>query len=344
MFVSVQPGSNACRRYQKSRRPVRWLRPCQAVKRAKVSVSCLLCRVPRTFSHSLMQVPTHDSPHDDALATAVRAALRAADVIREEAGTFSEIRDLDQNTVEDKSTNDFVTETDRAAQEAILTVLDEEMPGVDVLAEEEDGDSLSAGDLTEGMTGDRWIVDPIDGTTNFMHRLPPYAVSIALQDGDAMAVAVVLDVSHDVLYTGVAGHGLMRNGRPAHVTETASFSDAFLATGFPYRRFEHTETYLDVLAHFIRSTQGLRRHGSAAIDCARTACGRFDGFYETGLRPWDVAAGVLLIREGGGRVTTYDGTGGLAPVYQQQICASNGIEAIHHHLLDGLAPMRDIRL
>lgn len=299
-----------------------------------------------------MQAPTHDSPHDDALATAVRAASRAADVIREEAGTFSEIRELDQNTVEDKSTNDFVTETDRAAQKAIIAVLEEEMPGVDVLAEEEDGDSLSAGDLagdpanalTEDMTGDRWIVDPIDGTTNFMHRLPPYAVSIALQDGDAMAVGVVLDVSHDVLYTAVRGHGLQRNGRLARMTETASFSSAFLATGFPYRRFEHTDAYLNVLAHFIRSTQGLRRHGSAAIDCARTACGRFDGFYETGLRPWDVAAGVLLIREGGGRVTTYDGTGGLAPVYQQQICASNGIDAIHQHLLDGLAPMRDIRL
>jgi myo-inositol-1(or 4)-monophosphatase len=295
-----------------------------------------------------MQPPLHDSPHDDALATAVRAAHRAADVIQAEAGTFADIREPDLSEVEDKSTNDFVTATDRAAQAAILEVLEDEMPGVDVLAEEDDAASLSASDLSGEMgdvaKGQRWIVDPIDGTTNFMHRLPPYAVSIALQDGDALAVGVVLDVSHDVLYTAVQGHGLKRNGRPAGVTKTSSFSDAFLATGFPYRRFDHTDTYLNVLAHFIRSTQGLRRHGSAAIDCARTACGRFDGFYETGLSPWDVAAGVLLIREGGGRVTTYNGSGGLAPVYQRQICASNNIDAIHAGLLDGLAPMRNIRL
>jgi myo-inositol-1(or 4)-monophosphatase len=284
-----------------------------------------------------MTLPSHGSPHDDVLATAVRAARRAGAVIREAAGPFDDPTDEEDEQVEDKGVNDFVTATDRAAQEAVIEVLEDETPGVAILAEEgESRDDIE-------WVGERWIVDPIDGTTNFMHRLPPYAVSIALQAGDTLQVAAILDVAHDVLYTAVAGHGLQRNGRPDRVTTTDDFSDAFLATGFPYRRFEHTEIYLKVLAHFIRSTQGLRRHGSAAIDCARTACGRFDGFYETGLKPWDVAAGVLLIREGGGRVTTYDGRDGLAPVYDRQICASNGTE-IHDYLLDGLAPMVDIRL
>lgn len=287
-----------------------------------------------------MQVPDHGSPYDDALAVAVRAARAAAGVIRDAAGSFDHPKAIDAGAVEDKGINDFVTDTDRAAQEAVIEVLEDGTPGVDILAEEGETGALDA----DAWAGDRWIVDPIDGTTNFMHRLPPYAVSIALQDGDVLRAGVVLDVSHGVLYTAVAGHGLQRNGRPDGVTATHTFADAFLATGFPYRRFEHTEVYLDVLAHFIRTTQGLRRHGSAAIDCARTACGRFDGFYETGLKPWDVAAGVLLIREGGGRVTTYDGRGGLAPVYDRQICASNDQDAIHEGLLDGLRPMQDIRL
>ncbi|PEN11100.1 inositol monophosphatase [Longibacter salinarum] len=285
-----------------------------------------------------MPVPSHGSSYEDVLATAVRAAHNAAAVIREAAGTFDHPVEIDAVDIDNKGVNDFVTVTDRAAQDVIVEQLQQDTPGVEILAEE--------GDDPEELewTGDRWIVDPIDGTTNFMHRLPPYAVSIAFQTEDRLRVGVVLDVSHDVLYTAVAGHGLQRNGRPDEVTFTDTFSDAFLATGFPYRRFEHTEIYLDILAHFIRSTQGLRRHGSAAIDCARTACGRFDGFYETGLKPWDVAAGTLLIREGGGRVTTYDGRDGLAPVYDRQICASNNSEAIHAGLLRGLEPMKDIRL
>jgi len=291
-----------------------------------------------------VSTPTHDSPYDDACATAVRAARRGAEVIRAEAGTFDDLQSAASAVQERKGVNDFVTATDHAAQAAILEVLEAETPGVEILAEEDVaplGNDNGLSDLS--WEGERWIVDPIDGTTNFMHRLPPYAVSIALQDADGLRVGVVLDVSHDVLYTAVASHGLQRNGRPDGVTQTETFEDAFLATGFPYRHFEHTEVYLDVLAYFIRHTQGLRRHGSASIDLARLACGRFDGFYETGLMPWDVAAGILLIREGGGRATTYDGRGGLAPVYDRQVCGSNGT-ALHDALQDGLKPMIDVRL
>jgi myo-inositol-1(or 4)-monophosphatase len=277
-----------------------------------------------------MTPPTHNSPYDDALARAVRAARRGAALIRDRTGQFEQ--------VQAKQTNDFVTAVDRAAQETILDVLLDGGGDVGVLAEEDDED---AGHDVH-MDGTRWIVDPIDGTTNFIQQVPPYAVSIALQDEDEIVVGVVLDVPHDELFTAVAGHGAQLNGAPIQVADTADFSDAFLATGFPYRRFEHTEQYLDVLATILRTSRSVRRHGSASVDLARLACGRFDGFFETGLLPWDVAAGILLVREAGGRVTDYRDTGGLTPLFDRQVCATNG--RVHDTLLDRLASMKDVRL
>jgi myo-inositol-1(or 4)-monophosphatase len=277
-----------------------------------------------------MDSPSHDSPYDEAVAVAVRAARRAAGLIRDRAGRRDEVRT--------KETNDFVTATDEAAQDAILTLLHEATPGIDVIAEE--GAALDA--HARSVEGRRWIVDPIDGTTNFMQQVPPYAVSIALQEGDAVAAGVVLDVPHDELFTAVADHGAQCNGTPIRVSDTDAFEDAFLATGFPYRRFEHTEQYLDVLGGILRSARSVRRHGAAAVDLARVACGRFDGFFETGLSPWDVAAGLLLVREAGGRVTDYRDDGALTPLFDQQVCATNG--AVHAPLLDHLASMKDIRL
>jgi len=277
-----------------------------------------------------MEVPTHDSPYDNALGGAVQAARRAAAVIREQAGPLEDVRA--------KGTNDFVTETDDRAQDAVIDTLHEAFPGDTILAEE--GATLE--DHPAVADGRRWIVDPLDGTTNFMQQVPPYAVSIALQEDDAVVTGVVLDVSHSELFTAVAGHGLRVNGRPAGVSQTDTLGNAFLATGFPYRRFEHTERYLSVLEGILRETRGVRRHGSAAVDLARLACGRFDGFFETGLRPWDVAAGILLVREGGGRVTDYGGTAGLPPLFDRQVCATNG--RVHERLLGHLAAMDDVRL
>ena len=277
-----------------------------------------------------METPTHDSPYDDALETAVRAARRAAVVIRDQAGPPKEVRA--------KMRNDFVTETDEKAQAAAVETLRAAFPEDAILAEE--GDEPAS--VPTVVDGRRWIVDPLDGTTNFMQRVPPYAVSIALQEGDAIAVGVVLNVPHDELFTAVAGHGLQRNGQPTRVTQTDAFGDAFLATGFPYRRFEHTEIYLDVLADILRDARSVRRHGAAAVDLARLACGRFDGFFETGLSPWDVAAGTLLVREGGGRVTNYHNERGLTPLFDQQVCASNS--RVHEPLLDHLASMKNVRL
>ena len=277
-----------------------------------------------------MASPSHDSPHDPVLGVAVRAAHRGAEIIRDHAGRLDEVRE--------KGVNDFVTATDEAAQAAIVETLRDATPDAEVIAEE--GATLDAHDPS--INGQRWIVDPLDGTTNFMQQVPPYAVSVALQEENAIVVGVVLDVTHDELFTAVADHGLQLNGTPAEGTQTDDFADAFIATGFPYRRFEHTEQYLDVLETVIRNTRGVRRHGSAAVDLARLACGRFDGFFETGLRPWDVAAGTLLVREGGGRVTDYHDNSGLTPLFDQQVCATNG--RIHQTLLDCVASMKDVRL
>ncbi|MFO8098119.1 MAG: inositol monophosphatase family protein [Salinibacter sp.] len=274
--------------------------------------------------------PAHDSPYDGVLEGAVRAARRGARLIREHAGRRDRVRA--------KGKNDFVTATDEAAQETIVEALHDATPGVPVLAEE--GTAPDAPPRT--IAGRRWIVDPIDGTTNFMHQVPPYAVSIALQEDDAVVVGVVLDVPHNDLFTAVAGHGLRRNDVSAGVTSRTTFADAFVATGFPYRHFEHTEQYLDVLEGILRNARGVRRHGAAAVDLARLACGRFDAFFETGLSPWDVAAGTLLVREGGGRVTDYRDCGGLAPLFDRQVCATNG--PLHDRLLDHVAPMQDVRL
>jgi myo-inositol-1(or 4)-monophosphatase len=271
--------------------------------------------------------PYHDERH-----AAIEAAHRAGRIIRERMGA------IDPDAAHEKGRNDLVTEVDEAAQQTITELIGSAFPEHTILAEE--GADLDAHAATAD--GFRWIIDPLDGTTNFTYQIPPVAVSIALQRGDTIVVGVVLDVTHRELFIAVRGQGLEVNGRPARVSATDDFARALIATGFPYRRFEHTEQYLDVLGRFLRQTRGVRRHGAASVDLARVAAGRFTGFYETGLKPWDVAAGTLLVEEGGGRVTDYRDQSPPHPIFERQIVASNG--AIHGAMLDLLAPMRDVRL
>jgi len=271
--------------------------------------------------------PSYRSERD----TAVAAARDAARLIRGRAGQF------DPTSVRDKNLNELVTEVDEAAQHTIVERLRTAFPSHAILAEE--GDRPEAPD--PAAEGKRWIIDPLDGTTNFTYGIPPFAVSIALQDGARLAVGVVLEVASDTLYTAVRGHGLYVDGTPAGVSGVDGLAHSLLATGFPYRRFEHTETYLGVLGHFMKQTRGVRRHGAAAVDLARVAAGRFTGFFETGLSPWDVAAGTLLVEEGGGRVTDFRDQPAPHPVFDGQILASNG--AIHAAMLEGLTPLIDTR-
>ena len=283
----------------------------------------------RKVSAALDQQPSGFRAERDA---AVEAARRAAAAIREHAGAAGERRR--------KSVNDYVTAADERAQEIIIAHLAGTFPDYDVLAEE--GADLA--DAVPVPEAPRWIIDPIDGTTNFMHAVPPFAVSIALQQDDAIVVGVVLDVSSGELYTAVHGEGAYLDGVPITVSRAQRLRDVVVATGFPYRVFDHLERYGTVLQQVIRASQGVRRHGAASIDLARVAAGRFGAFFETGLRPWDVAAGALLVEEAGGCVTDYSDRAGVEEngfLFGGQILATGG--PLHDEMLALLEPMQSVR-
>ena len=233
------------------------------------------------------------------------AARAAADFIRPHAGGLS------ADALRQKGTHDYVTFVDEGSQKIVLDALGRSFPD-DRLVGEEGADD--APDLDSGRV---WIVDPLDGTTNFSHGVPPYAVSIGLRVDGLGAVGVVLDVASGELFSAARGDGLAVDGEPATVSDTATLDDALVSTGFPFRDYRYVDGYLAAFEAVMRKTRGIRRHGSAAIDLAWTAAGRFDGFFEAGLAPWDIAGGVVLVEAAGGRVAgLWDGadpvtTGGL---------------------------------
>ncbi|HQR54137.1 MAG TPA: inositol monophosphatase family protein [Burkholderiales bacterium] len=226
------------------------------------------------------------------LNTAVKAARRAGALINRASG------DLDRIAVQDKSCNDFVTEIDRAAEAAIIDVLHEAYPRHAILAEE------------SGRTGASdyvWIIDPLDGTTNFLHGLPQYSVSIALAERGVLSQAVVYDPSRNELFTASRGSGAYLNDRRLRVSRRTRLKGSLVGTGFPYREFSHIDAYMAIFRDLVTTTAGLRRPGSAALDLAYVASGRYDAFFEIGLKPWDIAAGALLITEAGGLVGDLEG-------------------------------------
>jgi myo-inositol-1(or 4)-monophosphatase len=226
------------------------------------------------------------------LNTAVKAARRAAGIINR-AST-----DVDRIPVQDKNFNDFVTEVDRAAEAAIIDVLHEAYPKHAILAEE------------SGKTGSSefvWIIDPLDGTTNFLHGLPQFAVSIALAERGVLTHAVVYDPSRNELFTASRGSGAFLNDRRLRVSKRIRLTGSLIGTGFPYRDFSHVDAYIGIFRDLMKTTAGLRRPGSASLDLAYVAAGRYDGFFEIGLKAWDIAAGALLITEAGGLVGDMEG-------------------------------------
>ncbi|MEX0746402.1 MAG: inositol monophosphatase family protein [Rhodothermales bacterium] len=274
-----------------------------------------------------MKYKGHDYGRE--LELAVHAARAAGTMIAARAGA------VDRSAIREKGLNDLVTDVDEAAQRLIIRTLRETFPGYAFLAEE--GDEFAQNGHYDGH---RWIIDPIDGTTNFMHGVPPYAVSIGLQLEEELVLGVVLDVSRDELFTAVRGNGLFLNGERRHTSLIPDLAGSLITTGFPYRAVGHLEVYLHVLSEFMRRSQGVRRPGSAAVDLAYVAVGRFDGFFETGLKPWDVAAGLVLVEEGGGRVTDYRDR--QDPLFSSQLIASNGL--IHGEMLAQLEAMQDVYL
>jgi len=231
-------------------------------------------------------------------------------------------------TWEVKGTADYVSEVDRSAEDTLRAVILERHPDA-VLIAEEGSPKAARGALT-------FVADPLDGTTNFLHGFPWYAVSIAAMQGDDTIAGVVLNVANGELFTAVLGGGARRNGQPIQVSTISEPARALLGTGFPFKHREGVAPFMEVLPRIMTQVAGLRRPGSAALDLCDVACGRFDAFWEYRLAPWDVAAGTLLVREAGGLVT--DLAGKPAPVAHGPIVAGN--PAMHRWLLEQLSSPR----
>lgn len=247
------------------------------------------------------------------LATCVAAAVQGADAIRAHA------QHLDSLEWEEKARADYVSAADRDSEHAIREVVRSRHGDVAILGEELSPEVAPA-TIAKGLV---FVVDPLDGTTNFLHGFPWYAVSIAALTDSELAAAVVLNVANGELFTAVAGGGARRNGQPIRVSSITDPIRSLVGTGFPFKYGDQISDYMPGFAQVAREAAGLRRAGSAALDLADVACGRYEAFWELMLAPWDIAAGILLVREAGGIVT--DLHGAPAPVAHTGIIAGNPI-------------------
>lgn len=240
-------------------------------------------------------------------------------VLVKETGDFirQEALDFEPSKIQYKGKNDLVSYVDKTAEKKLVDGLTEILPGSGFIAEE--------GTSTKRSDSYNWIIDPLDGTTNFSHGLPIYSISVALIKRGELALGVVYEVNRDECFHAVKGGGAFLNHMPIHVSEVSTLDQALLATGFPYYDFEEMNKYLAVLNALMQKTHGLRRMGSAAVDLAYTACGRFEGFFEYNLNAWDVAAGALLVQEAGGKVTDFKG--GNDFLFGREIVAGNSTQA-----------------
>ena len=241
------------------------------------------------------------------LNTAVKAARRAGGIINRAS------LDRGQLEVRAKRANDFVTQVDRAAEDAIIQVLRQAYPDHAILAEESG--------VTESAKAEyRWIIDPLDGTTNFIHGFPQYCVSIAVQRKGVTAHGVVYDPAKNELFTASKGAGAFLDDRRIRVAKCASLKDALVGTGFPFKELSRLDLYVRQLKHMMANSAGVRRAGAAALDLAYVAAGRMDAFWEMGLAPWDMAAGALMVLEAGGLVGDLEGEDGF--LERGDICAA----------------------
>jgi len=231
------------------------------------------------------------------LNVAVKAARRAATIINRAS------LNLERLQIDRKQHNDFVTEVDKAAEETIIETLSEAYPNHGFLAEES-GELLNNSDHI-------WIIDPLDGTTNFIHGFPQYAISIALSVNGVLQQAVIYDPNRDELFSASKGGGAYVDRRRLRVADQIKLENALIGTGFPYRQDQDVDQYLKIFADMTRQCAGLRRPGAASLDLAYVAAGRYDGFFESELKPWDMAAGALIITEAGGLVGNYRGEEGF---------------------------------
>jgi myo-inositol-1(or 4)-monophosphatase len=229
------------------------------------------------------------------LTNAVKAARRAGSIITRAS------QDIGALKVRSKTYNDFVTEVDHAAERTIIETLQDAYPDHGFIGEESGNDRVDAENV--------WIIDPLDGTTNFLHGFPQYSISIALMQQGHLTQAVVYDPNRNDLFTATRGRGAFLNDKRIRVSNRPKLQDSIIGTGFPFRDFAHLDTYLAMFKDMVKKTSGLRRPGSAALDLAYVAAGWYDGFWEIGLSKWDIAAGALLVQEAGGIVGDFEGNG-----------------------------------
>jgi myo-inositol-1(or 4)-monophosphatase len=223
----------------------------------------------------------------------VKIAGEAGAFIRKESGKF------DINTKKIKGLHDFVSYVDTGSEKMLVEKLGQLIPEAGFNVEE--GTSFKKGEKY------CWVIDPLDGTTNFLHGIHPYSISIALKENNEIIAGVVYEAGGNEIFSAWKDGGAWLNGQKIKVSQAANISNSLIATGFPYKLFDRLPQYLICLDHFMRNSHGVRRMGSASIDLAYVACGRFEAFFEYGLNPWDISAGTLLIREAGGRVSDFSG-------------------------------------
>ena len=236
-------------------------------------------------------------------------------IIAKTAGAFiaGEREKFNLEDIEVKGKANFVSYVDKQAEELIVDNLRKLLPGSGFIAEE--GTAVSANEKY------KWIIDPLDGTTNFIHGLPPFAVSIALMKEEELVLGVVYEITQNECFYAWKGSKAYLNGKEIRVTTAATTVDSLIATGFPYSAMDKLDTFIASMRYFMIHSHGLRRLGSAATDLAYVAAGRFEAFYEHGLKPWDVAAGALILRQAGGKVSDFSGTDQF--VFNGELVASN---------------------
>jgi len=252
----------------------------------------------------------------------IKISKQAGAFIREQYFLFNE------KNIETKSLNSFVSFVDITAEKMVATELKNIFPESKFLTEE---NTVEQGTLRQAQSNNEWlwIIDPLDGTTNFIHGIPTFAVSIGLMHKGKMKLGVVYEIMRDECFSAYEGSQSQLNGKPIYVSERKTLVDSLIATGFPYEKFDFIPQYLKTLSHLMKHTRGIRRIGSAAVDLAYTACGRFDGFFEYNLNPWDVAAGAFIVQQAGGQLSCFSGSDNF--IFGREILAGNGL--INHELL-----------
>lgn len=244
--------------------------------------------------------------------TLLQLLAKVKDISRETGNWMAEQVIVKQH-IEEKTFNNLVTYVDKESEKKFVEALSKLFPEAGFVAEEGTGE--------RNLSGINWVIDPLDGTTNFVHGVPVWCTSIALTVNDQPVLGVIYDPKQKELFSAVKGSGAWLNGERITTSDVHQLSTALLATGFPYDDFGRQDQYFRLLKDITRTTRGMRRLGSAALDMAWTACGRLDGFYEYGLSPWDIVAGTIIIREAGGTVTTFNGNEN--PVFGNDIICSN---------------------